>query len=115
MSQSPAPPPPLPVPTAPPGTTALSTRPTNSLAIVSLVAGIACWVVAPFVGGVVAVVTGHMARSQIRRTGEAGDSMALAGLILGYVHLVVVVLAVAVVILLVIGLFATGVHFSSTH
>ena len=27
---------------------------------------------------------GHIARSQIRRSGEAGDSWALAGLILGY-------------------------------
>ncbi|AVV34847.1 MAG: DUF4190 domain-containing protein [Cobetia sp.] len=30
------------------------------------------------------VVCGHIARSQIRRSGEAGDSWALAGLILGY-------------------------------
>jgi hypothetical protein len=32
-----------------------------------------------------AIVCGHVARAQIRRTGEAGGRMALAGLILGYV------------------------------
>lgn len=32
----------------------------------------------------VAIICGHMAQSQIRRTGESGDSMAMAGLILGY-------------------------------
>ncbi|WP_410900739.1 DUF4190 domain-containing protein, partial [Pseudoalteromonas sp. SIMBA_162] len=30
------------------------------------------------------VVCGHIARNQIRRSGEAGNSWALAGLILGY-------------------------------
>ena len=35
-------------------------------------------------GSVFAVVCGHMARAQIRRTGEAGDDAAIAGLILGY-------------------------------
>jgi hypothetical protein len=49
---------------------------TNVLAIVSLVSA--------FVVSIVAVITGHIALSQIRRTGEAGRGMALAGLILGY-------------------------------
>lgn len=62
--------------------------PTNSLAVVSLVSGILAWVLCPFVGAVVAVITGHVARSQIRTTGEAGGGMAVAGLVLGYVHLV---------------------------
>jgi hypothetical protein len=35
----------------------------------------------------VAVVCGHVARGQIRRTGEAGDGVAIAGLILGYLGL----------------------------
>ncbi len=38
-----------------------------------------------FFGGIVAAVTGHVARHQIRQTGEAGSSLALAGLIVGYV------------------------------
>ena len=38
--------------------------------------------------GIPAIVLGHIARRQIRQTGEAGDGMALAGLILGYVGLI---------------------------
>ena len=38
-----------------------------------------------FFGGIVAVVTGHVARHQIKQTGEAGASLALAGLIAGYI------------------------------
>lgn len=45
-----------------------------------------------------AVVTGHLARSAIRRTGEDGDGLALAGLVLGYamsaVYLLVIVFVV---------------------
>ena len=56
--------------------------PTNGLAIAALVSGIA-----QFACGVTfipAIICGHLARRQIRRTGEQGDGMALAGLILGY-------------------------------
>jgi hypothetical protein len=50
---------------------------TNSLAIVALVLGI----LVP-VGG---IITGHIALGQIKRTGEAGHGLALAGAILGYI------------------------------
>ena len=58
---------------------------TNILAIVALVTGIAGLTVVPFVSSIVAVVTGHMARKEVRRTGEQGDGLALAGLITGYI------------------------------
>ena len=75
---------------------------TSSLAIVSLVFGILSWCVLPFIGAIVAIVCGHLARSEIRRT-EAGtviegDGMALAGLILGYVHLCFWVVALMVIL-----------------
>ena len=60
---------------------------TNVLAIVALVAGIAGLTVIPFVSSIVAVVTGHMARKEVRRTGEQGEGLALAGLITGYIGL----------------------------
>ena len=60
-------------------------RPNNSLALVSLLCGIGGWTILPFIASIVAVVTGHMARRQIRETGEGGDGMAVAGLILGYI------------------------------
>jgi hypothetical protein len=65
----------------------------NTLAVVSLVAGIGSFLghLIPFVGGftlaLVAIITGHMARSQIRKTGEAGMGLATAGLVVGYVHM----------------------------
>jgi Domain of unknown function (DUF4190) len=77
--------------------TVIGGRPTNTLAVVSLVTALA----APFghiiaVGGItlmiVSLVTGHMARSQIKKTGEDGATLALLGLIITYVHIVVVAL-----------------------
>jgi len=49
------------------------------------------------------VVFGHMARSQIKRTGEQGADLALAGLILGWA-------AVILGIVLIIGLAMGGMH-----
>jgi hypothetical protein len=74
-----------------------ATGQTNTLAVVSLVTAI----IAPVghftgIGGltltIVSIVTGHMARTQIRQTGERGDGFALAGLIISYVHLALSVL-----------------------
>ena len=63
-------------------------RTTSTTAIVSLIFGVTCWVAIPFVGALVAVVCGHLARGEIRRAppdSMDGDGMALAGLILGSV------------------------------
>jgi len=49
---------------------------TNTLAILSLIFGI--------LGGYLAIVFGHIAKSQIKRTDEKGSGLATAGLILGY-------------------------------
>ncbi len=57
--------------------------PTNGMAITSLVCGITSFVVG--VTFIPAIIFGHIAQRQIRRTGERGDGLALAGLILGYV------------------------------
>jgi hypothetical protein len=51
---------------------------TNSLAIASLVVSLLCC--APL-----GVIFGHMALSQINRTGEGGRGLAVAGLVIGYV------------------------------
>ncbi len=58
-------------------------RPTNGMAIAALVcslAGIFTLISAP-----VGAVLGHIARKQIATTGEQGDGMALAGIIVGWV------------------------------
>ena len=61
--------------------------PTNTAAVVSLIFGIVSWFVCPLVGGIVAVIAGHMAHGQIRSSGEGGAGMATAGLVLGYIHI----------------------------
>ena len=77
-------------------------RQSSTLAIVSLVAGILGWTLAPFIGNVVAVITGHMARKEIRlNPAREGSGFATAGLILGWVGLAFwILLAVFVLFLL---------------
>lgn len=74
---------------------------TNSLAITSMICGIAQFMFGPL-ATIPAVVCGHMARSQIRRTGEQGAGMALAGLILGWIGVGFTVLVVLATVLLVV-------------
>ena len=91
------------------------TAPTNSLAVVSLVSGILSWVLCPFIGAIVAVVTGHLARSQVRNSGEGGGGLAMAGLILGYVQLVSSGLFLLFWILLFGGLATIGALSTGSH
>ena len=70
-------------------------RGTNGFAIASLV----CSIVACGVGSVLGIVFGHIARRQIRRTGEGGNGLAIVGMVVGYVGvaaLATMILAVAV-------------------
>jgi len=62
------------------GTASLASERTNTLAVLALVFGL-------LGAGVVPVVLGHVALGQIRRTGERGHGLAVAGLVLGYVAL----------------------------
>lgn len=74
----PAPPYPYPYAAYPPP------RPTSTMAILALVFGV---LFAP-----VGIVLGHVARRQIRERGEDGDTLALVGLIIGYVQTGLIVL-----------------------
>ena len=60
---------------------------TNPLAIASMVCGMVVLVLGPL--AILAIVFGYIARGQVRRTGEGGRGMATAGLILGYMVLVI--------------------------
>ncbi len=75
------------------------TRTTSTSAVVSLVFGILSWLLLPFVGAVVAIVAGHLARAEIRRANGAldGDGLAIGGLVLGWMHLAVLMLCVIAV------------------
>jgi hypothetical protein len=74
---------------------------TNALAIVSLVFGILSWCLLPFIGAIVAIICGHLARGEIRRApvgAVEGNGMAVAGLVLGYAHLALVALGISVLL-----------------
>lgn len=75
---------------------------TNTLAILSLIFA--------FFFSLLAVIFGHVALGQIRRTGEGGRGLAIAGLVLGYVSIAVTVIGVIVwtVLLVQLAHYGTG-------
>lgn len=75
-------------------------RPTNGLAIASLVTGLLGMAIIP-------VVLGHLALRQIRERDEAGHGLAAVGLVLGYLAIVGYVAF--------FGIVAAGIWFGVTH
>lgn len=73
---------------------------TLTLAVVSLVAGIV-GVLVPPLGALVAIVTGHKARNQIRREPQrlTGHGLASAGLVLGYGQLALIAFTVVALVM----------------
>ncbi|MBB5873799.1 hypothetical protein F4553_007233 [Allocatelliglobosispora scoriae] len=70
--------------------------PTNTMAILAIVFA--------FIFSPLAIVFGHMAKNQIKVSGESGDGLATAGLILGYVFT-----GLSVAICLCYGVFMVGI------
>jgi hypothetical protein len=88
-------------------------QPASSMATISLIAGVLGLTLFPFIGSIVAVATGVMARREIREAEGAlgGDGLATAGLVLGWIGVALTVmglclLAVVFGLPLLIGLFA---------
>lgn len=70
---------------------------TNNLAIASVACGLAQFAFGPL-GTIPAIVFGHMARSQIKRTGQQGAGLALIGLLLGWGAVVLGILLITVTV-----------------
>jgi hypothetical protein len=87
---------------------------TSTSAIVSLIFGILSWVFIPVVGALVAIIAGHIARSEIRNAHGRieGDGLAVAGLILGYLQLAFIAAALAFVFLVLGGVAALAIFGS---
>ncbi len=88
-------------------------RQNSSMAIVSLIAGILGITLFPFIGSIIALITGYMARKEIRESGGAlaGDGLATGGLVLGWIGVGLGVLGICIggafiLIPLCIGLFS---------
>jgi len=73
---------------------------TNTMAILALVFA--------FIFSPVAIVLGHLAKKQIRQTGEQGDGLATAGLWLGYIFTGIGVLFCAVYVIIIIFAINSG-------
>ena len=97
---------------------------TNNLAVVSLVASVGSFVahVIPVIGGVtvalIAIVTGFMARGQIKKSGEQGMWMANLGIVIGFVHLALVFVGIVILLIFVfvlgVALFGIAAHGGAT-
>jgi hypothetical protein len=64
---------------------------TNGMAVASMVLGI-LWIY--WIGSILALVFGYIARSQIKQRGESGSGMAVAGIALGWVGVGILLLIV---------------------
>src|SRR5450759_4430477 len=75
---------------------------TSTLAIISLIGGILGWVGVIGIGPIVAIICGHMAKSEIGMSGGriTGNGMATAGLILGYLNLALSVMVLCLFVVL---------------
>jgi hypothetical protein len=74
---------------------------TNVLSIVSLITSILGF-------GLVGVITGHIGMNQIKKTGEAGRGLAIAGLIIGYIGIAFGFIIVLIYGAIIFGALATG-------
>ena len=82
-------------------------RPTNILAIISLVASCVGFALP-------GVIMGHIALHQIKRTGEQGHGLALAGVIVGYCVCAIAIILVVLWIVVLFGILAWGAANAST-
>jgi hypothetical protein len=76
-------------------TAVTSAAKTNGLALASLTCGLAQFIFGPS-AAIPAIVLGHAARHQIKRTGEEGAGLALIGLILGWATLILTIVFIVV-------------------
>ena len=74
----------------------------STLATISLIAGILTWFLLPILGALIAIITGHLAKREIRESAGrlTGDGLATAGLVLGYLQLLLIVVPVCVIVIL---------------
>ena len=91
--------------------------PTCPLAVASLVCGIASFLAVPIVAAFPAVICGHLSLSRMRASANAlgGRGLALAGLIMGYLHLALVVLMALVFFSFVAAIFGAIRHGALTQ
>lgn len=80
----------------------------NVWALISLISGILAWLGIFGLGAIVAIVAGHVAKSQIKTSygRMSGDGLATAGLVLGYLNLALTVVALCLLVLVFTGVIS---------
>ena len=78
--------------------------PTSGFSVASLVLGIVGLTMMPIIASIPAVIFGHMARAEIKKSegNLGGDGMAVAGLITGYISLILWSLLIVVMVVMLI-------------
>jgi hypothetical protein len=74
-------------------------QPASSMAIISLISGVLGLTMLPVIGSIAAVITGFIARREIRESAGAlgGDGLATAGMVLGWIGIGLTVVGLCVV------------------
>jgi hypothetical protein len=69
---------------------------TSTLAIVSLVAALSGFTIFPLIGSIIAIVAGYAARKETRAAPPlaGGDGLATAGIIMGWIQVVLMVVGI---------------------
>ena len=93
-----------------PAPAVLPQRSLEPLAIASVILGALAWLTLPVIGAAAAVITDHLAKSEIRRSNGrlGGGEFATVGLVLGYLQLAIA----ALVMLFILGIILLGLHGS---
>lgn len=81
---------------------------TSSNAVISLICAILGWVGVFGLGGILAVIFGHIAKNEIRKNAGrvTGDGMATAGLVLGYANVAISLFGCCLFILMFTGMIS---------
>jgi len=79
---------------------------TSPWSVVSLISGIASYIALPFLGAIIALVTGYVAKDEIRKSNGTigGEGMATAGIVLGWINIALILIAIALIVILIIGI-----------
>lgn len=96
-----------------PESTQYPTTETNVWAVISLISGILSWLGIFGLGGIAAVICGHVAKSQIAHSQGrmTGDGLATAGLILGYLNIALFIFGLCLAMLIIAGVIGGTVVF----
>ena len=80
----------------------------SSSAIISLICGVLSWLGVFGLGGILAVIFGHVAKNEIKKSGGqiSGDGLATAGLVLGYANIALSVIGFCLFLLVITGMIA---------